>query len=46
MGAAFRTSALRRFTLLELFEADRTERRPGAELFPERSGLSAGLFET
>ena len=44
-GCGVPPSALRRFTLLELFEADRTERRPGAELFPERSGLPAGLFD-
>jgi len=36
MGAAFRTSALWRFTLLELFEADRTDGGREPSHFPER----------
>jgi hypothetical protein len=35
-GAAFRTSALRRFTLLELFEADGTDGGRVPSNFPER----------
>jgi hypothetical protein len=44
-GAAFRTSALRRFTLLDCFRGGQDGRRPGAERFPGALTLACGLFD-